>query len=683
MILCNFFVRSKNVFECMKLSIGRPIIMRLKEIVGNVMIINRLLRLGIFVVSLACVGVHSDALTVDDFAKLPEVQNVRLSPNGVYLSYIARADTANLQGYVVNVMNTETKKLDVVLYAPDDQFTINWVKWANDDQLLVSAAYPDMRWRIQTLEHRLLIVNRKTKKIRNMLSNNTISNFSNFPQFQDEILDLLPEDNDHFLLQMDGEKTVSPTVYKVSLNRSKLKTYHRHVNGVRQWVLDRKKNVRIGIKREDDKNLRQIIHLEPGKKKWAVLWEFERYSDSEVWPLGFSDDLYELYVRSRHEGRDAIFKVDLRDENLEKKLVYSNKNYDVSGDLVYSKKTGKLIGIDLSDGGYTFWDESYKKLVNALNKGLKDTTNSLISLSQDENRYVVYSESHTESGVYYLGDRKNKTLVPVAYRYRDLMPEFLSNRKFVNYKARDGQSINAFLTIPSKLQDSKNLPAIIFPNGTPLSSGGSGFDIWAQFLAYSGYVVLQMDYRGSYGNGFDFMNQGHSNYGKVMQEDIEDGTRWLIERGQVDPERICIVGSGYGGYSAFLGLVKTPDLYRCAASYAGIFDLSSHVKSFRGFTNFESMKASVGSDYRSLDRQSPLYNASKISNPVLLMHGVDDRLVKYEQSEKMARRLEKLEKPVDFIKLKAGAHNLDNSQHRHMVFKRLEKFLNDNLGEKR
>lgn len=95
----------------------------------------------------------------------------------------------------------------------------------------------------------------------------------------------------------------------------------------------------------------------------------------------------------------------------------------------------------------------------------------------------------------------------------------------------------------------------------------------SQFFASRGWAVFQMNFRGSTGYGRAFEEAGFKQWGQAMQNDITDGVRYLIAESFADPDRICVVGASYGGYAALMGAVKTPDLYQCAVSIAGVSDV--------------------------------------------------------------------------------------------------------------
>ena len=112
---------------------------------------------------------------------------------------------------------------------------------------------------------------------------------------------------------------------------------------------------------------------------------------------------------------------------------------------------------------------------------------------------------------------------------------------------------------------------VVLPHGGP--HGIRDYWLWdqaGQLLASRGYVVLQVNYRGSGGYGYSFEDAGYGNWGTKIQDDITDAARWAIAQGIADPKRICIYGGSFGGYAALMSATSEPDLYRCAIGLAGV-----------------------------------------------------------------------------------------------------------------
>jgi dipeptidyl aminopeptidase/acylaminoacyl peptidase len=223
---------------------------------------------------------------------------------------------------------------------------------------------------------------------------------------------------------------------------------------------------------------------------------------------------------------------------------------------------------------------------------------------------------------------------------------------------------------------------VVLPHGGPVSRDYQRFDYMAQFLASRGYAVLQPNFRGSIGYGHDFLAAGMKQWGLTMQDDLEDGTRAMIDRGIADPERICIAGWSYGGYAALMGAARTPELFACAAAGAAVTDIPRMLKEDSRYKFRTRNPPSVGHYRKDRDKlrdNSPINNVDVIQVPILLVHGDKDRVVPYRHSKKMAARLKKDKKPHVFVTLENGDHHLSLEQNRIRFLKELEAFLAEHL----
>jgi dipeptidyl aminopeptidase/acylaminoacyl peptidase len=619
----------------------------------------------------------AEQLPVEAFAKLPTISQVLMSPDGENVAALINIDTEEVLGTAVRVFNMEERQATTVAYAEAGDFVVNWISWANNEYLLVSARFPAVRYGVPVTETRLLSININTRDIVSVFSPNYLRKQDHVPQFQDGVIDLLPDDDDNILVAVGFQSFQGLGVYEVNVTKNKVRKVKRERGGIIEWITDQQHRLRVAIWRDDTEY--EIQHQGPDGGGFEALWEFEAFSDEQVWPMSFGKDPDVLYVRAYHEGRLAVFRVRMSDPELKRELVFSDPDYDATGSLIYSNVTGEVIGIRyLTNGGYTFWDESYQKLQDVVDDALPDTSNRIYSLSDNERRYIALATSDTDAGTYYIGDRDQKQLMQFASRYSALPAELMSEKRYVSYEARDGLEIEGYLTLPNG-GAAENLPTIIFPHGGPISFDGGGFDYWTQYFANRGYAVLQMNFRGSAGYGYDFMKSGLQAWGLEMQNDVEDGTRWMIEEGIADPDRICVVGASYGGYAALMEAARNPDLYQCAVSFAGVTDVAYLVSSSRRYTNFEIVKEQIGSDYSELRKRSPLYVAEAIDVPVLLGHGTKDRSVRVRHSQRMSKELEKEDKDVIYVELEDGDHYLSQQAHRIEFFQAMEAFLQEHL----
>ena len=225
---------------------------------------------------------------------------------------------------------------------------------------------------------------------------------------------------------------------------------------------------------------------------------------------------------------------------------------------------------------------------------------------------------------------------------------------------------------------------IVMPHGGPQTRDVWGYDPDVQFLANRGYAVLQVNYRGSSGFGQKFLDIGKRHYGDAAQQDITDGVRWAIKQGIADKDRIGIMGGSFGGYSALMGLILEPEVYKCGISIAGVSDWIELIKD-----KAEMFPESAGpnvamfghptKDAAALKRISPVYMVDSIKAPILLIHGRDDPAVPFSQAKAMIRALKKAGKNYEFMSKYNEQHGLRSFKNRVEMYNRIEKFLQKHL----
>jgi len=295
-------------------------------------------------------------------------------------------------------------------------------------------------------------------------------------------------------------------------------------------------------------------------------------------------------------------------------------------------------------------------------------------------RVLAVVDSPSRPAVYQFVDFDKSRADIIGEAYPALAKAALGEVRFIHYPARDGTSIPAYLSLPPG-SDGKNLPLVVLPHGGPEYRDGDDFDYLVQFLATRGYAVLQPQFRGSTGFGDAFRKAGYRQWGGLMQDDVTDGVKHLIADGTANPARVCIVGASYGGYAALAGGAFTPELYACVASIAGVSDLPDMLIYEKRAHGADSDAIAYWTDHvgpasnPNVAAKSPARSGATFRAPVLLLHGVDDSVVPIDQSERMAKALEKAGKTVTFVKLPGEDHWLSRADTRLQVLKELEKFL--------
>lgn len=345
--------------------------------------------------------------------------------------------------------------------------------------------------------------------------------------------------------------------------------------------------------------------------------------------------------------------------------------------------THRLIGYVESESRKAhFFDPKDQAGWDRLTRAFPGELVTLESWSDDRKAVVVRVQGARTGNAYALVDLKAGSASIVDDVYAGLGPAEISTARWYDYKAADGVSIQAVLTLPNGKQ-AKGLPLVVLPHGGPEAHDDLSFDWWSQALAARGYAVLQPNFRGSSGYGLAFTEAGHGEWGRKMQSDVSDGVRKLIADGMIDPKRVCIVGASYGGYAALAGVTLEQGLYQCAVSVAGVSDLRRMLVWLRSrgggeYSSLRYWRQFMGAERTGeevLDKFSPAKLAAKADAPILLIHGKDDTVVAHEQSRVMAEALAQAGKPVELITLPGEDHWLSSSDTRLKMLQTTIQFL--------
>ena len=262
---------------------------------------------------------------------------------------------------------------------------------------------------------------------------------------------------------------------------------------------------------------------------------------------------------------------------------------------------------------------------------------------------------------------------------------YLAETEIHEIMARDGLKIPVLLTRPVGIDDPAPMVALI--HGGPSSHDRWQYDREVQFLANRGYAVLRVNYRGSTGFGRSYERAGDRQYGRGMQDDIQDAVLWAIDQGIADEHAIAIMGGSFGGYSAMMGVARDPDFYAAGISIVGAVDLeyqTVHSPHFWGVDKTGWTQV-IGDPERPKDieemrRYSPINLIDRITKPVLLAHGVNDQVVDRADSERFERRLKELGKVHEAYYYEKEGHGFDRWQTHVRFYRKVEEFLARHLG---
>ncbi|RFB04292.1 alpha/beta hydrolase family protein [Parvularcula marina] len=629
------------------------------------------------------VAMAQDQAPLEAYARMPLFRDIKLSPSGHRFFALVRPEGAEEYRFIVYDNGAEGIK-PVYGTTQTDEIRFRNVTWKRDDRIIFSLRTNGSRYGTETVETRLFGLNPDDSKITPLFRK---PDEGDLPvQIQDRIVSMLEDDADHILVQYWDEGRMA--VRSVFTEKdSRHKTVMSGRNGIDFWSADKKGRIRSGWGIVNDKREKLIVRMPDDK------WKDISHRVAEGAPyfnfLGFPDHPEKAFVASNHEGGlAALYIYDIVNDQFEEKLFESDVS-DVYS-VVQRDEDGAAVGVTFADETgdiHWFGANLAQDIIDRVRGAFPGHSVTLTSINGSDSHAVVYVEEGNNPGRYYIFDRAGPSLTSLPPQYPELADVPMGRTFVSSYQARDGLDIPAFVTLPPQyesLEDAKDLPFIVLPHGGPNARTFAGFDWEVQYLVSRGYGVLEMNFRGSSGYGEEFLRAGDRQWGQAMQDDITDGTNWLIEAGLASPQRIAIMGHSYGGYAALMGAVKTPDMYQCAIAHAPVTDLPMlirHENQYEGGSYWTRRIGRLWGDREMLRDNSPTLQADKIQVPILLVHGEDDRRVTIDQSERMVSSLKRQDKEFRYVELEKGSHFLDVGDNRITFLKETDTFLKSCLDQ--
>ncbi len=634
----------------------------------------------------------SDPVSFADLAKHAQFKMVKISPDGANL---AAASVLKNGQTVLTLMGLDGGKVKLLAnLTPRQNEDVMDFWWASTKRVLYTEAEHDGGWDIPIATGELYAVDadggdpeilygyRKTGQqtgtnIQQVTAEYGIATF----------LSRIEGDPQHVLVQIidleaSGSAGAFTAVYKMDVRDGRKVKVATAPMRQAHYLADHKGNVRFAWASDLEGN-QKIYMRAPDGGDWESLAQPSADRDT---PLAFSADDSIAWFTCPAPGGFGVCRFDPATRKTE--VVWSNPEVE-SADLAQGLARDSVMGVRFVDGrpALSVFDSNSpdaKALIDLM-KQYPGEDVQFVSGTDDGSKAIALVQADVDPGTFFLYDRASGKFTPLLQRESWIDPTKMAAKQPITLTARDGLKLQGYISYPPGQEKAKHLPMVVFVHGGPFGVRDTwDFEPYVQAMATHGYAVLQVNYRGSSGYGYDFEKAGYREWGAKMQDDVTDATRWAIAQGIADPQRICIYGGSYGGYAALEGAVREPDLYKCAIGYVGIYDLhlmyGSGSDAVQDIFGRADLKRTLGTDPTLLEQYSPIFQLNNLKAKVMLIVGGRDTRVPEVQGKNLHMALLERRVPHEWLYQPDEWHGFYDEGHIADLFEKVDAFLQANIG---
>lgn len=612
--------------------------------------------------------------SVEDYFARPKASTFRFSPDGTYMSYREKDDNLKRHIYVRNLATGEVKRA-----IEEKEELIRGYAWINNERLVyLMDQGGDENYHVYTVS----------------IDGTGQRDLTPFDGVQAQFSDLLKDDKDHIIVQMNKNNPQTFEPFKINVVSGAIEQLYTNEDPSSPIVgynFDKDGNLKAFTRLRDGVETDLYYAMEPGK--FELIKELNWKDAFGVLQLNYATDYpHDAYMVSNLENDKAeIILYDLKNGKILEK-VFSNDNYDVANMSTSRKRNWEIDYFEYQGEKEVIVPVSkfYKKLHDKITSKFKDKQYGIADFTDDEDKYLIYITSDKLFGVYYSYDVEKDEFQELYNMMPQLKEEDMAEMRPITFTSRDGITLHGYITLPKAALEGQKVPVIVNPHGGPQGIRDSwGFNPEAQLFASRGYATLQVNFRISGGYGKEFLQSGFKQIGRKAMDDVEDGVKYVIEQGWVNPEKVAIYGGSHGGYAVLRGLTKTPDLYNCGVDYVGVSNLFTFMKTIPPYWKpyLKIIKEiwydeDIPEEKAIMEEVSPVYQIDKIQKPLFVVQGANDPRVNIDESDQIVSALRKKGFDVPYMVKYDEGHGFGKEENSIHLYKSMMGFYAKHLGDK-
>jgi len=437
--------------------------------------------------------------------------------------------------------------------------------------------------------------------------------------------------------------------------------------------------------------------------KWLAFDKPNTTADSDVY-------LYKVATREMkhitpHQGT-ASYAAATFDPESKRLLFTTNDGGEFARIASYDLASGQVAQVEKADWDLlgTSYSRNGQHRVSVVNRDgsidvrVVDAAGKPVAMPKlpgGEIRQTTFSPSGRLVAFYLNGDRSpnnlyvhdfraNKTTQLTRSLNKEIGPADLVEAEVVRFRSFDGMVIPSIYYKPKGASATSKVPAIVYVHGGPGGQTTRGYNAQIQYLVNHGYAVLGINNRGSSGYGKTFFTADDRKHGREPLWDCIEAKTWLASLGYVDPERIAIMGGSYGGYMTLAAMAFRPEAFKVGID---IFGVSNWVRTLESIPPYweaqrKALYDEIGDpvkDKEFLVATSPLFHASNIRKPLMVIQGANDPRVIKPESDEIVESVRKNGVEVEYVVFPDEGHGFSKKKNQIEASARILAFLDKHL----
>ncbi|MHC8950363.1 S9 family peptidase [Sphingobacterium hungaricum] len=611
-------------------------------------------------VSCDSVSKKNEVIPIEDFFAKSDKSNFKISPNGDKIAYLGLHDHCK-NIFILDLINKDSSKQ--LTYQSD--MNVQYYFWADDQTIVFSNTQnQDDSLRLYTIdvetERRQALLKTANYKLRWLYPNKSFNG------------GLLATTNERDSSVFD--------LYRVYLDGRPKEMVDKNPGNIINWFASADGQVRLALTSD---SVQETLLYRPSEDQ-VFKQVYKSGFETSVIPLGYyKNSTTHIYALS-NIGRDKLSLVEFNTSTGEEiKEIFKSPNVDVNkegysallNEMMYASST-----VDRKK--LHFFNDSYKKAYDQIKKKFPNTSIDFLDVDSSLSHFVFKNTIDVQPNDVYYYNSKTNDIQLLAESNQKFEENQLQPMESIVFNARDNKEIHGYITYPPNKR--KNCPVVVLVHDGPSKRDFWEYNTEVQFLANRGYAVFQVNYRGSTGYGKEFWSSGFKQWGGKIQEDITDGVTWLIHEGIADKERIAIMGSGFGGYSALHAACFNSTLYSCAISSSGFTNLFTYFKEIPPYLKpyvqmYYQIIGNPETESELFKSISPLFHADQVTMPLLIFQGGRDKYSSATDVDQFVQKLKQNKVNVQYIYNEEEGRRFKNEENLIAYYQEIEQFLSENL----